>query len=279
MKRAVAAILLLVAAAAARGSTENGALPPHLDDRGRAAYLDYLGATGHRAFVIAPGGTWAWKGDEGTAHRALESALDECRQASSQRCVPFSVDGRVVFDTSVWKTLWGPYLVRDAALRASTGFRRGQRFYDLGLRSPENRPMKLSDLRGSVVILHFWGSWCQACRHEMPELQQLERQLGRKAGVRLVMVQAREPIAQSRRWVRAQKLNLALYDSGAADNRDEHFTLADGKSIHDREIAFAFPTTYVLDRHGIVVFSHSGPISGWSGYLPFLRDAAGSPRT
>jgi hypothetical protein len=30
----------------------------------------------------------------------------------------------------------------------------------------------------------------------------------------------------------------------------------------------------VLDRHGVVVFSHTGPVSGWLQYLPFLRDVA-----
>ena len=51
-------------------------------------------------------------------------------------------------------------------------------------------------------------------------------------------------------------------------------TLANGKQIRDRELARVFPTTYVLDKHGMVVFSHVGPVSGWLQYLPFLRDVA-----
>jgi hypothetical protein len=50
--------------------------------------------------------------------------------------------------------------------------------------------------------------------------------------------------------------------------------LADGTKVPDRQIAGKFPTTYVLDKHGIVVFSHIGDASRWHEYAPFLRDAA-----
>jgi hypothetical protein len=50
--------------------------------------------------------------------------------------------------------------------------------------------------------------------------------------------------------------------------------LADGGWIEDRRIARSFPTTYVLDRHGIVVFSHTGAASRWLDYAPLLKDAA-----
>ena len=39
-------------------------------------------------------------------------------------------------------------------------------------------------------------------------------------------------------------------------------------------LAPAFPTTYILDKHGIIVFSNIGPVSRWSEYLPLLRDVA-----
>jgi len=264
------ALLLGLLLAAGAGAAEPGS-PPQLDARGRAAYQDYLRADGHRAFVIAPGGTWAWRSDEDSAERALDAALDDCRQATPQRCVPYSVDGKPVFDATRWPTLWGPYVERKAAESAATGIRPGQRFPDLAIVSPAGKPMRLSDLRGSVAVLHFWGSWCPPCRRELPELQQLTKQLGSKNGIRLVLLQARETIADSRRWAASQKLDLPLHDSVP---QGEDFTLANGQRVHDRTIARAFPTTYVLDRHGIVVFAHTGPLNGWADTLPFLRDAA-----
>jgi len=264
------ALLLGLLLASGAGAAEPG-LPPQLDARGLAAYQDYQRADGHRAFVIAPGGAWAWRGDEDSAERALDAALDDCRRTTPQRCVPYSVDGKPVFDAARWPTLWGPYLERKAAEKAAIGIRPGQRFPDLAIATPAGKPMRISDLRGGVAMLHFWGSWCPPCRRELPELQQFSRQLGGKENVRLVLLQAREPIADSRRWTASQKLDLPLHDSAP---RGEDFTLASGQPIHDRAIARAFPTTYVIDRHGIVVFAHTGPLSGWADTLPFLRDAA-----
>ena len=39
---------------------------------------------------------------------------------------------------------------------------------------------RLGDLRGSVVLLHFWASWCEPCKEEMPALEELHKTLGEK---------------------------------------------------------------------------------------------------
>jgi hypothetical protein len=80
----------------------------------------------------------------------------------------------------------------------------------------------------------------------------------------------REPFAVARDWARSQRLDLPLHDAGGG----ETFTLADGAMLPDRRVAGKFPTTYVLNKRGIVVFSHVGDASRWEEYTPFLRDAA-----
>ena len=247
---------------------------PHLDSRGKEGYAEFLSAGKHRAFVIAPGGAWAWEGAGTTAESATEAALEVCRQQTVQRCVPYAVDDDLVFDAKGWVKLWGPYPSRAEARRAHTGKELGDRFFDLAIRSPGGKPMKLSGLRGKVVVLHFWGSWCPSCRREMPELQKLDRALGASSGVRLVLLQTRENIATARQWAQQQNVTIPLHDSGVKDAATEFLTLANGKAISDRSLSAAFPTTYVLDKNGIVVFSHIGPVPDWSQYLPFLRDVA-----
>lgn len=247
---------------------------PYLDSAGKNGYREFLAADKHRAFAIAPGGAWSWKSGEATDELASEEALQSCRNSARQDCVLYAVDDKVVFDARASARLWGPYLNRSVANQARTGKERGERFFNLAFTSESGKTIKLADLKGKVVLLHFWGSWCPPCQREMPELQQLHRALGASPDIQIVMLQVRESFATGRKWARQQKLNLPLFDSGVTNTAADSLTLAGGQAIHDRDIAAAFPTTYVLDKHGIVVFSHVGPVAGWLQYLPLLADVA-----
>lgn len=266
--------LLFASTTATAASLNDIEAIPHLDRAGKEAYRDFLAAERHRAFAIAPGGAWTWNGNGSSAASVAEDTLQTCEFDNGHACILYALDDKVVFDKKAWTGLWGPYLDHAAADRASTGLKRGQRFYDLAFKDPRGKAMKLSDLRGKVVVLHFWGSWCPPCRREMPEMQQLHRQLGGSPDIKMVMLQVREDIGTARKWARQQRLQLPLYDSGVSRKANDSLPLANGKSIHDRYIAEVFPTTYILDKHGIVVFANVGPVSRWSEYLPLLRDVA-----
>ena len=49
------------------------------------------------------------------------------------------------------------------------------------------RPVSLADLRGEVVLLNIWATWCPPCREEMPSMQRLHERLGPQ-GLRVVAV-------------------------------------------------------------------------------------------
>jgi hypothetical protein len=96
----------------------------------------------------------------------------------------------------------------------------------------------------------------------------------------MVLLQIQEPYSRSRQWVQENGFSdLPLFDSGAIEGDDSGLTLADGGKIADRKLARVFPSTYVLDRHGLVLFSHYGPVADWSEYLPFIDDAVGKTRS
>lgn len=249
---------------------------PHVGEAARETYLgSFLPADNHRAFVIAPGGAWGWASEQATAETALAVALDACGKHSEIPCVPYAVDERLVFDAHAWPTLWGPYKNAGMAPKMATGKKRGMRFPNLAFADAKGKPIKLADLRGKVTIVHFWGAWCNPCKRELPDLQKLVAQMKGQSDVAFVLLTIRESAAEGRRWLAAQKLDLPLYDSGLKSADDEYLKLADGNNIRDRDIAMVFPTTYVLDKHGIVVFSHAGPLENWLQYAAFLRDVAG----
>lgn len=246
---------------------------PHLDARGQDAYRGFLAAEAPRAFAVAPGGSYGWAAEAASEGAAEEQALAACRRNSEQSCVLFAVNEQRVFDARHWPSLWGPYPDAAASARAPVGMKRGMRFPDLALTDATGKKLRLSDLGGRVLVLHFWGSWCPHCRQEMPDLQRLSKQLG-KEKVAFALVQVREDAADARAWLQQQKIALPLYDSGVRGPRDAALPLAGGGTLADREIARAFPSTYVLGRHGVVLFSHTGPIPDWSQYADFLRHAA-----
>jgi thiol-disulfide isomerase/thioredoxin len=245
--------------------------PPQVPAAGREDFASYLASPEHKAFAIAPGGAWAWVSGEASPESAGQAAIARCAEQTEQTCVSYAADGRRVFDEKRWPTLWR--LPPSRPGDASVGLRRGAVFPELEFTQADGKPRRLSEWRGQVVVLHFWGSWCGPCRHELPDMAKVARESAGK-GIAFVPLQVRESFAASKRWIDAQKIGLPLYDSGMKGSDDGALRIAGGGTLPDRAVAPVFPSSVVLDRSGRVVFAHHGPIARWADYLPFLRDLA-----
>jgi thiol-disulfide isomerase/thioredoxin len=112
-------------------------------------------------------------------------------------------------------------------------------------------PHTLSEYRGKVVLVNFWGSWCPACIMEMPALDRLQAELGGGNFVVLAISQDSGGAAVVRRFLESHKL--------------EHLSvLIDGQ----RRLGLAFnqhmlPTSMLLDPEGREVGRLVGP-ADWS---------------
>ncbi|HZR96750.1 MAG TPA: TlpA disulfide reductase family protein [Gaiellaceae bacterium] len=107
--------------------------------------------------------------------------------------------------------------------------------------------VSLAALRGRVVLLNFWASWCVPCKQEARVLEQAWHRW-RERGVVFVGVDAQDFTADARRFVDHHGVTYA--------------------NVHDRAGATAssygvsgFPETWFVDRRGRLVEHVSGPIS------------------
>jgi cytochrome c biogenesis protein CcmG/thiol:disulfide interchange protein DsbE len=96
----------------------------------------------------------------------------------------------------------------------------------------------LSQLKGQVVVLNFWATWCAPCIEEMPSLVQMQQRMKPK-GVTVLAVSVDVDRDNYQRFLRDHDVNLLSV-------RD-----ADQKS-NALYGTFKFPETYVIDRNGIV---------------------------
>ena len=63
---------------------------------------------------------------------------------------------------------------------------------NLELKDLAGHAHKLSELRGSIVVVNFWATWCAPCREELPLLSQLSHQYAGK-NLRFIAISADEP--------------------------------------------------------------------------------------
>ncbi|MCX7895265.1 MAG: TlpA family protein disulfide reductase [Thermoanaerobaculum sp.] len=116
-------------------------------------------------------------------------------------------------------------------------------FPDLELYDLQGNPLKLSDLKGAVVVLNFWATWCGPCRMELPELQKLYNELGGK-GLMVLAISVDHYRAAVPSFIQRMRLSLPVYFIDPVTER----SLGIG----------TIPFTLVLDKEGKAVRAYPG---------------------
>jgi DsbE subfamily thiol:disulfide oxidoreductase len=122
----------------------------------------------------------------------------------------------------------------------------------------DGKSLGTAALRGRIVLLNFWASWCGPCRTEMPVLNQLAKQYGPR-GVTVVGVNVEPERAPALEWLKATPVNFpVLFDA------DSHVSAAYQVT--------GMPTTVILDRKGVVRYVHKSYVPGTENeYLDQIR--------
>jgi cytochrome c biogenesis protein CcmG/thiol:disulfide interchange protein DsbE len=123
---------------------------------------------------------------------------------------------------------------------------RGEFVPEFSLTLLDGSELALSDLRGQVVVLNFWASWCAPCRREASDLQSVWATY-KDQGVVFVGVTYRDAQDASSAFI--QEFGLT-YPNGT----DEQGRISDDYGVT------AVPETYVIDREGRLAWSQIGEV-------------------
>ena len=112
------------------------------------------------------------------------------------------------------------------------------------------RPLSTAELRGKVLVLNFWASWCLECRREMPQLERIHREFARH-GLAVIGIDVRENRDAARRYAKELGLTFPL-------------VLDPDGTINAAYGVIGLPTTIVVGRDGRAVGLAVGPRE-WAG--------------
>ena len=90
-----------------------------------------------------------------------------------------------------------------------TAYSRSTNPPDFNGRTTDDRIMSLASMRGKVVLLNFWATWCQECRPEMPMFERLHREFAAK-GLSVIGINAREGTPAIRAYAKEIRLTFPL---------------------------------------------------------------------
>jgi peroxiredoxin len=126
------------------------------------------------------------------------------------------------------------------------------------LAAMNGKPLALDDLKGQVVLINFWASWCGPCRQEMPILDQLYRSY-QAAGFTLLGVNVEPSAGDAQKFLKGTPVSFPI--------------LFDPQSKVSKlyEVS-GMPSTIIVDRKGNVRYVHHGYKPGDEGeYLDQIR--------
>ncbi|MFK7885851.1 MAG: TlpA disulfide reductase family protein [Gammaproteobacteria bacterium] len=115
---------------------------------------------------------------------------------------------------------------------------------DFTLKSASGENIKLSELRGQVVMINFWASWCGPCRQEMPLLDEIHARYS-PMGFTMLGVNVEKDSAKAKALLKDLPVDFPiLFDKTNQVSKDYDVV--------------AMPSTVIVDRDGNIRYIHRG---------------------
>lgn len=102
----------------------------------------------------------------------------------------------------------------------------------------------LGELKGKIVFLNFWATWCPPCRAEMPSINKLYKQFQNDQNVVFIFADADNNLVKSGKFMLDRKFELPVYKTES--------------NVPEQIFAGSLPTTIIFDKQGRIAFKHEG---------------------
>lgn len=117
-------------------------------------------------------------------------------------------------------------------------------FSNVSFVNSQGETVKVGDLRGKVVFINFWATWCPPCRAEMPSINVLYENYKDNSNIVFLIVEIEGDKAKAEAFVKGQNLTLPI-----------SFPDSD---IPKEWLSESIPSTVILDKEGRVATRHEG---------------------
>ena len=118
---------------------------------------------------------------------------------------------------------------------------------DLKFKDQSGKIITLNELKGKVVFLNFWATWCPPCLAEMPSINKLYTKYKNDADVVFIMLDADNDFAKANNYMTKKNYLIPVYQLAS--------------NVSDQIFAGSLPTTVVFDKQGRLSFRHEGAAS------------------
>jgi len=114
------------------------------------------------------------------------------------------------------------------------------------LKDLSNKDVQLSSLKGKVLLMDFWATWCGPCKVEIPWFIEFQNKYG-KDGLQVVGVLTEDTPEKARPFAQQWKMNYTILNGNERDDLDEAYGPM-----------FGLPVTILISRDGRVCSKHVG---------------------
>lgn len=122
--------------------------------------------------------------------------------------------------------------------------------YQLSLTDLNGNRLMLEELKGKVVFINFWATWCGPCIAEMPSIQKLYNKFKKQDNIVFIILETDGNREKTKKFLEKRKLDLPIYFAESSIPAE----LFDG----------TLPTTVILDKQGNITHTTLG-MADYSG--------------